>query len=158
MPDKAQVRASRPSWSCASTTSRTARKSASCQGDYKELVRATAPIRSVGRCATRPAACSRHSGIANYTIGQRQGLGIAVEPAGLRHEARRFEQRRHARSRGPAERRAGGGEGELVDRPPAVGQPRPADIKVRYMHKPAAGFITVLPGGEVERSMNRNPR
>jgi len=122
-------------------------------GDYKELVRQRRPdTQRVGEVRD-PAGrvLGTHSGIANYTIGQRQGLGIAV---GRPAYVTKLDVLNNVVTLGSREDLLSGGlvaeKVNWLTDPPAVGQPRPADIKVRYMHKPAAGFITVLPGGEVE--------
>jgi len=122
-------------------------------GDYKELVRQRRPdTQRVGEVRD-PAGrvLGTHSGIANYTIGQRQGLGIAV---GRPAYVTKLDVLNNVVTLGSREDLLSGGlvaeKVNWLTAPPAVGQPRPASLKVRYTHRPAAGFITVLRGGEVE--------
>jgi tRNA-specific 2-thiouridylase len=121
--------------------------------DYKPLVRARRPeTQRAGQ--VRDAAgrvLGAHAGVANYTIGQRRGLGIAT---GQPIYVTRLDAASNTVTVGPREELLGAGlvaenVNWLTDEPPA-GASRRATVKIRHMHAPAAGAIRVLPSGVVE--------
>jgi tRNA-specific 2-thiouridylase len=121
--------------------------------DYKPLVRARRPATQRPgevRDATGQV-LGTHAGVANYTIGQRRGLGIAT---GQPIYVTRLDVASNTVMVGPREELLSCGliaenVNWLADTP-ADGAPRPATIKIRHMHTPAAGTITPLSSGAVE--------
>lgn len=91
-----------------------------------------------------------HSGLANYTVGQRKGLGISAhEPL----HVLRLDSARNAVVVGPAaalecERFAVRQATWTRDMPPDG--PVRAEIKVRYKAQPVDGVVTPLPDGRAE--------
>lgn len=88
----------------------------------------------------------RHAGIANYTIGQRQGLGIAL---GLPVYVTRIDPAGNTVTLGPREQLASdaltaGRVHWLVD-PPAG--PFRAEVKIRYAHRAAPATVEPLSPG-----------
>ncbi len=91
-----------------------------------------------------------HDGIAGYTIGQRRGLGIA---AGIPMYVTGLDATANTVTLGPREELfspglLANGVNWLVD-PPPVDKARPAAIRIRYQHTPAAGRIRLQPDGRV---------
>ncbi len=121
--------------------------------DYRELLRQRRPqTQRPGevRDATGKL-LGRHSGVVNFTIGQRHGLGIAArEPMYVT----RLDVATNTVQLGPrSDLLAGGLIAENVNwltDPPAVDALHEAAIKIRHTHTPAPGSIRILPGGEVE--------
>ena len=93
----------------------------------------------------------QHAGVAAYTIGQRHGLGIAM---GKPYYVTKLNVLTNSVTVGPREELSA--TGLIADRlnwlspPLPTSESRPAAIKIRHMHTPAAGSIRVLPSGEVE--------
>ena len=88
---KPEVRASRDRSASPRPTSPRARRSASSRAATTATRCASAPAggRSPGRCSTSTAsAVGEHGGAAGYTVGQRQGLGVALGRAALREPDR----------------------------------------------------------------------
>jgi tRNA-specific 2-thiouridylase len=93
---------------------------------------------------------ARHTGIHNFTIGQRKGIGVA-SPNPL-----------YVLKTDPAENRVTiGPESELWGNKARVrkvnwiafdapGEPVRAEVRIRYRHTPAAATITALPDGHAE--------
>jgi tRNA-specific 2-thiouridylase len=126
-------------------------------GDYRRLVQERRPgTRQSGE--VRDAGgnlLGAHEGVASYTVGQRRGLGIAV---GKPVYVTRLDVTTNTVTVGPREELLSGGlvadqVNWLTDRPP-VGQWCPAEIKIRHMHRPAAGRIRVGRDGEVEAAFD----
>ncbi|HOB76567.1 MAG TPA: tRNA 2-thiouridine(34) synthase MnmA [Phycisphaerae bacterium] len=91
----------------------------------------------------------RHAGIANYTIGQRQGLGIAL---GLPVYVTRIDPASNTIILGPRDKLASDTLTArrvhwLID-PPAG--PFRAEVKIRYAHRAAPATVTPLPDARVE--------
>ena len=121
--------------------------------DYRQLIRQRRPD------AQRPGevrdasggVLGSHDGIANYTIGQRRGLGIAtgqpiyVTKLDLANNTVIVGSREELLSHGLIADQVNW----LTD-PPRIGTTCPAAIKIRYTHTPVAGSIRRLPSGEVE--------
>ncbi|MBP7745360.1 MAG: tRNA 2-thiouridine(34) synthase MnmA [Phycisphaerae bacterium] len=127
-------------------------------GDYKELVRARRPeTQRPGE--VRDAAghvLGTHDGVANFTVGQRRGLGIAT---GAPIYVTRLNVLDNTVTVGSREELLSGGlvaerVNWLTD-PPAAGEWRPATIKIRHTHTPASGAIRVA--GWVARSGAAGP-
>jgi tRNA-specific 2-thiouridylase len=121
--------------------------------DYRELVRARRP--QAGQPGEirdpRGKLLGSHGGIVNYTIGQRRGLGIA---AGRPVYVTRLDAAANTVTLGPREDLLSAGlvaerANWLTDRPP-IGDWRPAAIKIRHQHRPAAGQIRVRDDATVE--------
>jgi tRNA-specific 2-thiouridylase len=97
----------------------------------------------------------RHSGVADYTIGQRRGLGAFGRPVYVT----RLDVLSNVVTIGPREELLADGLvaerlNWLID-PPAAGEWRPAQIKIRHTHTPAAGRFRVGDGGVVEAFFDR---
>ena len=126
--------------------------------DYKELLRQRRPeTQRPGE--VRDAAgnlLGTHDGIANYTIGQRRGLGIATgEPAyvtrlDLQSNTVTLGSREDLLSPGLI----ADGVNWLTDAP-AAGDVQPASIKIRHMHTPAPGSIVLRESGAVEATFEQ---
>jgi tRNA-specific 2-thiouridylase len=121
--------------------------------DYKPLVRARRP-ETQREGEVRDAAgrvLGTHDGVANFTIGQRRGLGIAT---GQPIYVTRLDVASNTVTVGPREDLLS--PGLIADRvnwltdPPPVGELRRATIKIRHMHTPAAGTIAPLSSRVVE--------
>ena len=126
--------------------------------DYKQLLRQRRPeTQRPGE--VRDAAgnlLGTHDGIANYTIGQRRGLGIATgEPAYVT----KLDLQSNTVTLGSREDLLSSGLiadniNWLTDAP-AEGDVRPAAIKIRHMHKAAPGSIVALDGGAVRATFDQ---
>jgi tRNA-specific 2-thiouridylase len=121
--------------------------------DYKRLVRVRRPeTQRVGEVRD-PAGrlLGTHAGIANYTIGQRQGLGIAI---GRPAYVTKLDVESNVVTLGSREDLLSSGllasEVNWLTDPPAVGESQRAATKIRHTHTAAPGSITRLPTGEVE--------
>lgn len=120
--------------------------------DYKELVRQRRPDTQRPGVVrdTRGRPLGAHEGIANFTIGQRRGLGVA---AGTPRYVTRLDAAENTVVLGTAEELR---RGELVARdvnwlcdPPAPGAWRPASVQIRYHHAAAAAMLrAAVAGGE----------
>jgi tRNA-uridine 2-sulfurtransferase len=127
--------------------------------DYKRLVRARRPetqrpgeiVDADGRVL------ARHEGVANFTIGQRRGLGFA---AGKPVYVTRLDVVANRVAVGSTDDLLCGGLfAERVNwlvTPPAPEVWQPAAIKIRHMHTPAAGAFRVL--GDAASSGGEGPR
>jgi tRNA-uridine 2-sulfurtransferase len=121
--------------------------------DYKELLRERRPETQRAGEVRDPTGrvLGTHAGIANYTIGQRQGLGIAT---GRPAYVTRLDVLNNVVTLGPREDLLSPGlladQVNWLTEPPAVGQARPASTKIRHTHNPAAGSIRRQPDGNVE--------
>lgn len=121
--------------------------------DYKQLVRAHRPDTQRAGEVRDPAGrlLGTHTGIANYTIGQRQGLGIAI---GRPAYVTRLDALNNVVTLGSRQDLLSPGlfadQINWLTDPPPLGDRRPAAIKIRYTHTPTTGSITPLPSGEVE--------
>ena len=121
--------------------------------DYRRLVRQRRPdVQRPGEVRDASGkVLGSHDGIANYTIGQRRGLGIAT---GQPIYVTKLDLENNTVIVGPREELLS--HGLIADQvnwltdPPRIGTICPAAIKIRYTHTPAAGSISVLPSGEVE--------
>ena len=92
-----------------------------------------------------------HDGLANFTIGQRHGLGIAV---GTPMYVVRLDAQTNTVTLAPREALLSAGliadqVNWLADPPPA-GQVRPAAVQIRYTHPAAAGRIRRRADGSIE--------
>jgi tRNA-specific 2-thiouridylase len=112
--------------------------------DYKSLVRARRPhTRRAGEIVDASGrVLAQHDGVANFTIGQRRGLGFA---AGQPVYVTRLDVLENRVTVGPQEALRSAGlcahnVNWLVEPPPAA-EWRPAEIKIRHMHTAAAGEI-----------------
>ena len=118
--------------------------------DYKVLVRQRRPeTRRPGEVRDRDGrVLGTHDGIVNFTIGQRRGLRIA---AGKPVYVTKLDLASNTVTLGPREDLLSSGliaerVNWLVDAP-AVGEWRPAAIKIRHMHAAVPGAIRVVPAG-----------
>jgi tRNA-uridine 2-sulfurtransferase len=141
--------------------------------DYARLVQARHPqlaqpgiIRDTGGNAV-----GTHEGYFHYTIGQRKKIQIATTEK--RYVTRIIPEKN--------EIIVGSDDDLLIDTfqvtdinwvaidpttnpsktqdpPQAVGHPHPALIKIRYLHKPVAGELQVLSGGDVEVHLSQKQR
>lgn len=118
--------------------------------DYARVVRERAPeafvegpvLDATGR------EVGRHSGIPGYTIGQRQGLGIAL---GLPVYVTRIDPATHTITLGPREDLAADTLSAervhwLIDPPRA---PFAASVKIRYAHRAASATVEPREGGRM---------
>ncbi len=116
-------------------------------GEYAELVHARRPeTRQPGAVLDESGqVLGTHAGIAGFTIGQRRGLRIA---AGRPIYVTRLDAEANTVTVGPREALVRGGlvaeDVNWLADPPLAGEWRPAAIKIRHMHTPAAGAIRVL--------------
>ncbi len=126
--------------------------------DYKPLVRARRP--ATQRPGEVRDATGRvlgtHEGVANYTIGQRRGLGIAT---GQPIYVTKLDVLSNTVTVGPREELLSGGliadsVNWLTD-PPPVGDSHRTAIKIRHMHTPALGSIRRLSSGTVEAQFDQ---
>ena len=126
--------------------------------DYKELLRQRRPeTQQPGEVRDMAGnVLGTHDGIANYTIGQRRGLGIATgEPAYVT----KLDLQSNTVTLGSREDLLSSGLiadniNWLTDAP-AEGDVRSAAIKIRHMHKAAPGSIVVLEGGAVRATFDQ---
>ena len=122
-------------------------------GDYKPLVRARRPqTQRPGEVRdAQDRVLGTHEGVANYTIGQRRGLGIAT---GQPIYVTKLDVLSNTVTVGAREELLSPGlvaeQMNWLTDPPATGEPRRAAIKIRHMHMPAAGAVCVLASGAVE--------
>jgi tRNA-specific 2-thiouridylase len=122
-------------------------------GDYKPLVRAWRPqTQRPGEVRDgQGRVLGAHEGVANYTIGQRRGLGIAT---GQPIYVTKLDVLSNTVTIGPREDLLSPGlvaeQMNWLTDPPATGELHRATIKIRHMHTPAAGVIGVLASGAVE--------
>ncbi len=122
-------------------------------GAYQDVVRARRPdTQRPGEVRdAQGRVLGRHDGIANFTIGQRRGLGIATgQPAYVTM----LDVLDNIVTLGPREELLAPGllaanVNWLTD-PPASDDWRPAEIKIRHLHTPAGGRLRLLPAGNVE--------
>jgi tRNA-specific 2-thiouridylase len=125
--------------------------------DYKQVVRARRPetLRPGEVHDSAGNLLGTHEGVASYTIGQRRGLGIAT---GSPIYVTRLDVEANIVTVGPREELLSGGlvadQVNWLTDPPPVGESRPAEIKIRYMHTPAPGEIRVFDNGDVECRFN----
>ena len=121
--------------------------------DYKRLVRERRP-ETVQPGEIRDAAgnvIGRHEGIANFTIGQRRGLGLSTpQPVYVT----RLDVLNNVVTVGDAASLAArgfvaDGVNWLCDPPAAGAALRDVAIKIRHMHTPAAGQVEVLANGAI---------
>lgn len=126
--------------------------------DYKQLVRARRPetLRPGEVRDSSGNLLGTHEGVASYTIGQRRGLGIAT---GSPIYVTRLDVETNIVTVGPREELLSPGlvadQVNWLTDPPPVGESRPAEIKIRYMHTAAPGTIHVLAGNNVEATFDR---
>ncbi len=121
--------------------------------DYTQLVRARRPEteRTGDVLDSHGRVLGTHAGIANYTVGQRHGLGIAAaQPLYVT----RLDAATNTVVLGPrAELLSEGLIAEqvnwLVD-PPPTGVPRAAQVQIRYHHTAASGEIRIDRDGHVD--------
>jgi len=125
--------------------------------DYKRLVRTRRPetLRPGEVRDSAGTVLGTHDGVAGYTIGQRRGLGIAIgTPAYVTH----LDAERNVVTIGSRQELLSGGlvadQANWLVEPPVVDQPRRVAIKIRYMHKPAAGTIRVRTDGSVQAAFD----
>jgi tRNA-specific 2-thiouridylase len=125
--------------------------------DYKQLVRTRRPeTQRPGEVRdSAGVVLGRHEGIANYTIGQRHGLGIAgARPMYVTQ----LDVIDNVVTLGPREDLLSGGlvaeQVNWLTDPPPVGKSCAVAIKIRHMHQPAPGSIRVMPDGTVEATFN----
>jgi tRNA-specific 2-thiouridylase len=126
--------------------------------DYKMLVRARRPdtIRPGEIVDDAGRVLARHEGIANFTIGQRRGLGFA---AGKPVYVTRLNVLENRVTVGPQE--ALRSAGLTADRinwltdPPPPAEPQPVRIKIRHTHTPAPGTVLRDSGPPTGRSAPR---
>lgn len=120
--------------------------------DYKRLVRQRRPdTEGAGELRdTAGRVLGTHAGVANFTIGQRHGLGIAAgRPLYVTH----LDPQRNVVTVGP--RDALLSTGLLVGQvnwlvaPPPDSAPRAAAVKIRHAHAPAAAWLSLRPDGTV---------
>lgn len=125
------------------------------QGDYRDFLRAKLP----GALAPGPIRnrdgdqLGEHTGLADYTIGQRKGLGVAgPEPyyvirkdieknaleVGFKADLGRTDFHTHTIN-------------WIAGNPPE--EPFPAEIKIRYQSRAVPGLVTPLPGLEAAISL-----
>lgn len=121
--------------------------------DYAGLVRSRRPeterpgpiVDSTGRVL------GTHTGIVNYTIGQRRGLGVA---AGYPIYVTRLDAATNTVTVGPRDELLSAGlvaeELNWLVEPPAVSAWQPATVQIRYNHEGTAGSFRVRPDGSVE--------
>ena len=121
--------------------------------DYTALLRARRPqTQRAGEVRDGAGrVLGQHQGVANYTIGQRHGLGIA---AGKPMYVTRLDVLSNTVTLGPREDLLSAGlvaeQVNWLAEPPATGELRRAAIKIRHTHTPAAGAIRVLPAAETD--------
>jgi tRNA-specific 2-thiouridylase len=115
--------------------------------DYKTLVRERRP-ETLKPGDVRDSAgnlLGKHEGVASFTIGQRRGLGIA---AGIPIYVTKLDAATNTVTVGRREELLSSGliadQLNWLTDAPLVGESRPAEIKIRYMHTPAAGSIRRL--------------
>jgi tRNA-specific 2-thiouridylase len=125
--------------------------------DYKTLLRQRRPD-AFRPGQVRDAAgnvLGTHEGVASYTIGQRRGLGIA---AGVPIYVTKLDAATNTVTVGPRDELLSSD--LIADRinwlsdPPAVDEPRRAEIKIRYLHAPAAGSIRMLDDRSVQATFD----
>ncbi len=129
--------------------------------DYRGFVRRYAEAR--GKPAPEPGPIldfsgrqlGAHSGLANYTVGQRKGLGIAArEPL----HVLQLDGARNAVIVGPAaalERECFTIHQTTWTRDTPPDAPAQVEVKVRYKAQPVHGLVTPLPGGRAEVSLEQ---
>lgn len=121
--------------------------------DYRRVVRERRPdtVRPGEVHDTHGNLLGTHDGVAGFTIGQRRGLGIARgEPVYVTA----LDARENTVTLGPREDLLATGliadqANWLVD-PPPVDQWQPAEIKIRYQHKPSPGSFRRLDSDGIE--------
>jgi len=117
--------------------------------DYRDFIRRNAPeILRPGPIATRDGrVVGEHTGLANYTIGQRKGLGFA---SGVPLYVLGKDAAANTLLVGPAEE-LGSRELTAVEVNWLTGEPRPgpfrAEVKTRYTARPAAAEVIPLEAG-----------
>lgn len=121
------------------------------QDGYVELVRRWHPdaLRAGQVLDVAGEVIGEHSGLANYTIGQRRGLGIAMgQPAYVAG----IDRDRNTVTLGPREallqRRLVATDATWLVDPP--GGPFRASAQIRYRHREATATVAPLPGGLIE--------
>lgn len=120
--------------------------------DYKRLVQLRRPeTQRAGEIrASSGEMLGRHSGVVNFTIGQRRGLGLA---AGEPLYVTRLDAATNTVEVGPraaleAPALTARGVNWLVD-PPVVAEPLDCEVKIRHTHVPAAATLLHNANGSV---------
>ncbi|MFN0137701.1 MAG: tRNA 2-thiouridine(34) synthase MnmA [Phycisphaerae bacterium] len=121
--------------------------------DYRQLVQKRRPdLLQPGEMRDASGrVVGQHDGVAAYTIGQRHGLGIAM---GKPYYVTQLNVLTNTVTVGPRDELSSPGliadAINWLSAPPPVGAAVPALIKIRHMHTPTPGTITVLDSGHVE--------